>query len=288
MRLSVSSYSFHQLIGCGKLPQSDVVYKAKELGFEGVEFTDLEPYKNASFEDQIAYAGQIREMAQKEGLTVTAYAIGANLYYDSDEKSCAEVERICRQLDVASALGVKIFRHDAIWQLGKSGNSRSFGLMLPVVAENARRISEYGASLGIKTCVENHGFIAQDSDRMERLFDAVSHDNFGLLCDIGNFLCADENPAKAVSRIATYAVHVHVKDMKVSSEKCPGSFPSRGGKHLTGAIVGEGDVPVESCLRILKQAGYNGWFTLEYEGSGDEIASVKKGYDFLKKTLEQI
>ena len=59
---------------------------------------------------------------------------------------------------------------------------------------------------------ENHGFFSQDSCRVEKLYTAVNHPNFGLLCDIGNFVCADEDPAKAVARVAPYTRYVHAKD----------------------------------------------------------------------------
>ena len=41
MKTSVSSYSFSQYIREGKLTQLDCVAKAKEMGFDGIEFTDL-------------------------------------------------------------------------------------------------------------------------------------------------------------------------------------------------------------------------------------------------------
>ena len=41
MKISVSSYSFHQYIKSGKLTQFDCVAKAKEMGFDAIEFTDI-------------------------------------------------------------------------------------------------------------------------------------------------------------------------------------------------------------------------------------------------------
>ena len=52
--------------------------------------------------------------------------------------------------------------------------------------------------------VENHGFFVQDSDRMEKLYNQVHHPNFKLLIDVGNFLCVDESPVHAVSRLAPF------------------------------------------------------------------------------------
>ena len=141
-------------------------------------------------------------------------------------------------------------RHDACYSLGSTGNARSFGLMLPTIAANIRAVTEYAATKGIRTAVENHGFVAQDSYRVEQLFNAVAHDNFGLLVDVGNFVCADEDNVTAVSRVAPYAVHVHAKDMYKSTEPLPGYGQTRACNYLKGAIIGEGDANVEQCLRV--------------------------------------
>ena len=43
MKLAVSSYSFQQYLQDGRLTQLSCIAKAKELGFDAIEFTDLEP-----------------------------------------------------------------------------------------------------------------------------------------------------------------------------------------------------------------------------------------------------
>lgn len=287
MKISVSSYSFQQYIAAGKLTQLDCVAKAKEMGFDAIEFIDIAGAPD--FEAQKAYAQQIRAEADRVGIDINAYTIGASLYQGSAEKDQAEVERLKKQLELAKILGAKVMRHDCCYKLEKTGKGRSFDLMLPTIAANARAVTEYAETLGIKTCTENHGYIVQDSDRVERLFNAVDHDNFGLLVDIGNFLCADENPAIAVSRVAPYAVHVHAKDMLVRSKPFgQRSFPTRACNYLMGTVVGEGDVPVEQCLRILKQAGYDGYVSIEFEGSGDCLEGIERGLKNLRTYLEAI
>ena len=81
MRFAVSSYSFSQAIRSGNMTQADCVEKAKEMGFEGVEFTDL---AGGSLEEQKKYAFEIKERASKAGIEVVAYTIGANLYRNVD------------------------------------------------------------------------------------------------------------------------------------------------------------------------------------------------------------
>ena len=287
MKVSVSSYSFMQSIWAGKMTQFDCVAKAREMGFDAIEFVDIDGGEDYAL--QVENAKKIRAEADRVGIPIVAYAISACLCWGSPEREAAEVERLKRQLDIAHILGARVMRHDACGWLEKTGRQRSFDMMLPTVAENARQVAEYGASLGIMTCTENHGYISQDSDRMERLFNAVAHDNYGLLVDMGNFICVDEDPATAVSRVAPYAIHVHIKDMYVRDE--PGAFirtPTRGGRYFGGAVVGEGDVPVKRCLRILKQAGYDDYVSLEYEGMEDCLSAIARGLQNVRQYLSEI
>ena len=287
MKISVSSYSFMQYVWAGKMTQFDCVAKAKEMGFDAIEFVDIDGCEDYAL--QVENAKKIRAEADRGGIEINAYSIGACLYRGSPEADAAEVERLKRQLDIAHILGAKVMRHDAYGWLEKKGRFRSFDLMLPTVAANARQVAEYGETLGIMTCTENHGIISQDSDRMERLFNAVAHDNYGLLVDMGNFICVDEDPAIAVSRVAPYAIHVHIKDMYVRDE--PGAFirsATRGGRYFGGAVVGEGDIPVKRCLRILKLAGYDGYVSLEYEGMEDCFSAIARGLKNIRQYLSEI
>ena len=262
----------------------DTVAKAHEMGFEAIEFIDL-PEKG-DLESQKELAKRIRAEADRLGMTINAYTIGANLYQETEEASDAEVKRLCEQLDVAKILGCSVMRHDVCYKLGTEGNSRSFDLMLPTIAANARRVTEYAETLGIKTCTENHGYIAQDSDRVERLFNAVNHNNYGLLVDIGNFSCVDENNVTAVSRVAPYAVHVHAKDMAFSRDKKEGyTLQTRACNYLKCTWLGNGDVDVKKCIDILKRAGYDGYVSIEYEGAEDCIYGITKGLEFLKNII---
>ena len=291
MKVSVSSYSFQQYISAGKMTQLDCVAKAKEMGFDTIDFTEMKLGEKPTLEEQKEYARQIRAKADELGMNIEAYFVGAHLYYDTPEENEAEVKRVCDQLDIAKILGCKIMRHDVCYHLTKTGNGKSFDLQLPTIAENCRKIADYGQALGIKTCAENHGHIAQDSDRMERLFNAVNHDNFGLLVDFGNFSCADEDHITAVSRVAPYAVNAHAKDMHLYSgrDSVPGfCSPTRGGNFFRGSIIGQGDVPVKQCIRIMKRAGYDGYLCIEFEGKEDCILGIEQGFATLKRYIAEV
>ena len=117
---------------------------------------------------------------------------------------------------------------------------------------------------------------------MERLFNAVNHENFGLLVDMGNFCCVDEDNVTAVSRVAPYAIHAHAKDMHISKNPQQGYGQTRGCNYFKGAIIGNGDVDVDRCIKVLKRAGYDGYLSIEFEGSEDCIEAISRGFAYLK------
>ena len=249
MEISVSLWSFHQKISTGELTQLSAISAAKELGFDGIEFTDLIAPEGMSVTE---HAKNLKAEADRVGIKITCYSISADMVQETDEDDEKEIERVCRELDNAKILGVPIMRHDGLKDL--PARFRSFDQALPKMAENIRRVADYGKSLGIKTMVENHGKVCQDSIRVEKLFATVNHENFGLLVDIGNFMCVDEKPEIAVSRCAPYAFHLHAKDFHFSPYKTDTidwHFRTRAMNQLKGAVIGEGVVPVEQCFAIM-------------------------------------
>ncbi len=293
MKISVSSYSFAQYITEGKMTQFDAVAKAKEIGFGAIEFTALiaDPNidsRSQDLEKQIELANKIKQEADRLGIEINAYTIGSDMCMDTDYQDDLEFTRLKGQLEVAKALGAKVMRHDAIHHLNRF---RSFDLAIPTLAKNFRQVADYAQTLGIKTCFENHGHICQDYDRCEKLFNAIDHNNFGLLLDMGNFLCADCDPVMAYSRLAPYAIHAHAKDFsytKYNGKLPEGAFHTRGANYLLGQAVGEGDVPVKQCIKILNMNDYDGYLSIEYEGMEDCIEGITRGFNNLKRFVEEV
>ena len=289
MKLSVTSYSFFQYIRAGKMTLLDTVEKAREMGFDGMEFTTLPT--ELSHDERLALAKDLRKRAEECGLPIVNYATGAKLWQPTDELLAAEIEKTKREVDIAAALGSPLMRHDLVFSLEREGTGRGFFAMLPTIARATREITEYAETLGIRTCSENHGRVAQDSNRMEAVVSAVDHKNYGLLVDFGNFLCADEDPAIAVSRVANYAMHAHAKDMKIlpyTPTAPEGAFYTRSAQYLRATAIGHGDVPVERCLSILRYAGYHGYVTVEYEGKADCLYGIEEGRRNLLAYLKEI
>lgn len=277
MQVSVSSYSFSKL---NKEPV-ELIELAKELGFAAIEYIDVD-YDTAC---------ALREESERVELPIICYTVGADfLQAESVE---AEVQRLCEQVDIAEALGVSVMRHDGTRGFASPQNNHmGFAQALTPLARGCRQVTEYAATKGITTTIENHGFFCQDSARVASLIGAVGHSNFGALVDIGNFCCADEDPAKATGNLAAMAKHVHAKDfhIKPGSGQHPGEgwFESRGGNYLRGAIVGHGNVPVGQCLGNLKRAGYDGYVSIEFEGMEDCLMALRIGRESLQKIINSL
>lgn len=284
MKICVSSYSFSKLMAKGELYQLSAIAKAKEMGFEGIEFAGIEPHDGATREE---YACKLKAEADKLDFPIASFVFGADLINGTDGRTPEqEVEYVKSMVDIGAILGVPFLRHDVLYSLG---DHPDFDAAVPVLADRVRQITEYAAGKGIRTGVENHGFICQDPDRCVALYKAVNHPNFSLLCDIGNFLCADAEPVSAVQMVAPYTAFAHAKDFCIKSGDQPdpgrGFFKSRGGNYLKGTIIGHGNVPVITCLQILKDAGYDGFLSLEFEGMEDVLEGISIGLENLRSYL---
>lgn len=289
MKISVSSYSFSQKINSGVLTQLGCIAKAKEMGFDAIEFVDILAPEGVSRED---YADQLRAECERLGMPVSNYTVAADFINGSGGDLDAEVARVCREVDMAVRVGAKSMRHDAGWGIpGAVPRYQGFDDVLERMAEGCRRVTEYAATRGVVTMVENHGTFAQDSRRVEKLVNKVGHPNFGLLGDMGNFLCADEAPQLAFGRIAPYVRYVHAKDFIVKDGLLPdpgeGFFRTRGCNYLRGTIVGHGAVPVPQCLSVLKNVGYDGYVAIEFEGMEDAYTALSIGLANLRRYIEQ-
>ena len=290
MKTAVSSYSFMQALRNGSLTLMQCISKAKEIGFDAIEFVDFTMTSTLpEGMTLLEYAQALKAECDRVGLTITNYTCSADF---QNNEVAAEVERMKGQIDIAHAMGAIGCRHDACWGAKDGKPYQSFDSLIPRLADGIRQVTEYAASKGIKTMIENHGFFAQDALRVEKLINAVNHPNFGWLVDMGNFTCADENPTISVGIAAPYAFNVHAKDfiIKPADGPNPGKFfmQSRNGNYLRGTIVGQGNVPVKHCLIALKKAGYDGYVAIEFEGMEDCILALEAGHENLKRYIEEI
>ncbi|CAG7645725.1 sugar phosphate isomerase/epimerase family protein [Paenibacillus allorhizosphaerae] len=285
MKLGLSSYSLVRALRSGEMDILGVIDWIVEHGGEHVEIVPL----GFSLVDNPELIDAIREKAAAVGIDVSNYAIGANFIKDTQEEYEAEIERVKREVDIASRLGVKRMRHDVASR--KDTSIARFHEDLEKLAAACRQIADYAAQYGIVTSMENHGYYIQASDRVQALIHAVDRDNFRTTLDVGNFLCVDEDPVSAVKKNIAYASMVHIKDFyRRPSDRNPGTgwFQTASGNYLRGAIVGNGDIEMRQVLSVIKQSGYDGYVSIEFEGMEECKTGAKLGLENVRRLWDEV
>lgn len=290
MKAGVSTYSLLNAIKSGEMTVLDVIDWIAEQGGEHMEIV---PY-GYTLEDQPDLADAVRDRAAEKGIDLSNYSMPANFVQDSEEDFEAEMERVKRHVDTVHRLGMNHMRHD-VTAFTLPPEKRGIDYLesnLEQIVEGCRRIADYASQYQITTTIENHGVSVQASDRVQRVLMAVDRPNFKTTLDIGNFLCVDEQPLVGVKRNLAYASLVHVKDFYIRpADQNPGGgawFLSSHGNHLRGAIFGQGDIDVRRVLRLIKESGYNGYITLEFEGMEECREGTKLGLENLKRIWDEV
>ncbi len=285
MKLGLSTYSLHGKLASGEMTVPDVIDYAAEHGAEHVEIVPL----SYNLTEQPGLLEQIVERAQQRGIELSNYAIGANFLSDDPQQVEQEIQRVLAEVDIAARLGVKLMRHDVASSPDVS--IANFTRHLESLASACRRIADHAAGYGITTSVENHGYLIQHADRVQMLIQAVDRPNYKTTLDVGNFVCADEQPLAAVQKNLPFASMVHIKDFYIRpAHRNPGAgwFTSTSGMYLRGAIIGHGDLEMWEILRLIKSSGYDGYLSVEFEGMEDCLNGAAIGLNNVRRIWDAV
>lgn len=275
-----SSYSFHSKLSTSEMTLPQVIEWIAESEGEHLELAVLgddadSPIPNIASDP--AYVDRIRAVSEAAGVPLTNLAISADLSTGDPQQT----ERVKRYVDLAERLGITRMRHDVVPHAGHDGDDTPlFEQALPSIVAASKEIAQYAATKGITTSLENHGFFVQSADRIRRIIHAVDEPNFLTTLDVGNFVCVDEAPEVSVAQNLPYAMVVHFKDFYIRpADAAPGAgwFRSRGGKHLRGAVVGNGDIDLPAVARAITDSGFSGYAAIEFEGWEDCLLGCERG-----------
>ena len=287
MKSCISLYSYSKAIKAGTITCFDAIDKTKEFGMDAIELW-LDVSVLPEGKTMAGFAKELADYARSIGLIVPIFTVGANIYRDPAN----EVPRVRSMIDIAADCGIPMIRYDVTYAFLGNESAKTPKKVIEAVRDDIRALADYAKAKGVKTCSENHGRLLQDSYRMEELFYQVDHENYGLLCDMGNFGGADEDCAEAVSRILPLVCFVHAKDWFRRSgmmyDPGRGFSRTRGGDFRRSTIFGHGDVPTFQILSALKQAGYDGFVSIEFEGIEDPLLAIEIGAENLKRMLADL
>jgi len=267
-KISLAEWSLNKTIFGGQLDNLDFAKAAKnDYGIEAIEFV------NQFFKDKakdMDYLRELKTRAEGEGVRMLLIMCDSEGHLGDPDpaKRTEAVENHYKWADAAKYLGCHSIRVNA-------ASEGSFEEQQKLAADGLARLTEYGANLGLNVIVENHGGLSSSGEWLSGVMKMVNNSRCGTLPDFGNFClkyadngCAEEyDRYKGVQELMPFAKAVSAKSHE---------FDESGNEIHTDYV---------RMMKIVLDAGYNGYVGIEYEGP---TLSEPDGIRATKKLLEKV
>ncbi|MFI5385512.1 MAG: sugar phosphate isomerase/epimerase family protein [Fimbriimonadales bacterium] len=293
MKIGVSMWSYFHTWRKGGFEVPEFIREAKRAGADGVELLDF--FYNDAGTGRIEFfaAGQVaakraqaKEALAETGLPVPIFSVANNFAKHDPAERQTELKKIQFGVDEALNYGAKVVRVFA----GDVSETVTFDQAREYIVDGLAKASVCAHENGVRLALENHGTLAGRGDQVCALIEDVraraGNDALGANPDTGNFLIVNQPSHEAIRQVAKYANMVHFKDFAPAPTGWEGfSYKTITGKPLIGTAVGEGVVRLGDCIQALKDAGFEGWLSVEYEGEEDPLTAVPRSIDNARKFL---
>lgn len=247
MKLSLAAYSFNKLFARRGTPEQIAEAQMSLATFldycaeQQLPAAELTGYY---FPQDVTtdYLLNIRQQTHRLGISISGTAIGNDFCLPAGAARDQQLADCRNWIDYAAIMGAPAIRIFA----GRVPKGDSEEAAMQRCIEGIDESLKYAAEKGVFLALENHGGITATPDQMLKIINGVqSSPWFGVNFDSGNF--STDDPYRDLAKIAPYAVNAQIKVAMKGPEgkKYPADLPR---------VVG-----------ILKDAGYRGFVTLEFE-----------------------
>ncbi|RZK11704.1 MAG: sugar phosphate isomerase/epimerase [Flavobacterium sp.] len=275
-KLSLAQWSLHKAINEEKtLSNLDFARKAKELGFQGVEYvTQLYTIdKGNEISSRNKLVKELKLRSNDNGIENVVIMIDneGELASTSREERTSAVENHSKWIDMAAELHCPTVRVNLFGLQAE----KDFNVWKETSIAGLGSLCEYAAKGNINVVVENHGGLSSDASKLTEVIKAVNMKNCGTLPDFGNFCVKRENGERWGSAcIEEYDKYLGVAELMPFAKGVSAKsfdFDSKGN---------ETTIDYYKMLEIVKKANYKGFIGVEYEGNNlsevDGILATKK------------
>lgn len=264
-------YSYVRAVQQGRLDLPGFIHEAKRAGAEGVELLSY------FYKDVAADRAKALAALAETGLPCPIFSISQNFAKTSAAERSAELDKIKFGVDEAGYYGAGVVRVFA----GDVSPGISFEEARDWIVEGLTAAAEYAHKAGVRLALENHGKLAGRGDQVRELVGEVrlqsGCDAFGANPDTGNFMLVNQPSHEAIEQVAPYAYMVHFKDFRSAlPSETEQIYTALDGSRWVGTAVGEGEVNLGACISALRDAGFDGWLSVEYEGVEDPFTAVPR------------
>jgi L-ribulose-5-phosphate 3-epimerase len=272
-RIGVSSYSFwgFQRENLKDIPTC--LDHAARMGFDGFEILQrqLASYDNAELQ-------KIKRHAFLLGLDLMGYSTHQGFLSPDQAKRDAQIKHTIDCIEQAYAMGIPTMRVNS----GTWGTSKDFddlmakrGIEQPLegyteedaygwVIESYRKILPVAEKCGVVLGLENHWGLGVTPEGVKRVVDTINSPWLKVTLDTGNFL---EDPYDRLAKLAKDTVLLQTKT------------------YFGGGVWYTLELDYPRIAKIMKDAGFTGYVSLEFEGKEDPLTAIPKSLDLLRKAF---
>ena len=272
-----------------------------KLGLDGAEIVVQDGYRCGIPQDADPdKLKELRKLADRLGLRIIALTPYYSKFNDLDPTVReGEIQGICKVIGYAEILGAKYIRiyagNYAQTDTDPDGAKRAN------LVRSMRRLGDAAQKANVKLVMENHfntmTVSAADSISIAR---EIDHPAVGILYDQANLTFTENEPwEEALPLQFSKIYHTHVKDLvfragNTGFTSSDVSHPKEEERNVITRIVGEGIVPWPAILQAMKDRGYDGWLSLEYERRWhpqdipDAAIGMKQSAAYLRACIEKL
>ncbi|MFC0524709.1 sugar phosphate isomerase/epimerase family protein [Pontibacillus salicampi] len=281
MKVSVSMYSLASTVKQENWSVTDFIQYAKSIPVDGVELLDVYWKRRENKDQELA---EVKAELVKQGLPVCAYDVTNNFVKASAEERAQEVEKVKDGIRVAVELNCPVVRTFC----GDLNGAITYEDGQRWIVEGLKECAALAEKEHVYLAIENHGLLAGKSGQVKEIISKVDNPYVQATFDTGNFLLVHESPMDAFNQLKDKIIHVHFKDFreKTAEDRHKG-FTSIQGTELLGTIPGDGEVDLAYIMNGLKEMGYNGWLSMEYEGLDDAKEANEEAVRRLRQYIQE-
>lgn len=271
--ISLAEWSLHNRLNEDAMTNMEFAEVAKnEFGIHAIE------YVNTFFKDKAedkSYLDELNSRCADLGVKQLLIMIDGEgeLAVNSDSERTVAVENHYKWIEAANHLGC----HSIRVNLNGDGTAEE---MKTASVDSLGRLSEFATDYDVNVIVENHGGYSSNAEWLADIIQQVDSENCGTLPDFGNFCLREDDDNVCVEEYDRYngirELMPYAKGVSAKSY----AFDEDGN---------ETTIDFERMLTIVKDAGFQGYIGVEYEGSElSEAEGIMATKELLMKVGKQI
>jgi sugar phosphate isomerase/epimerase len=244
VRIGLNVYSFNQPLRDGSMTLFDAVRFCAEHRIAGIDTTGYY-FPGYPAKPPEEFVRRLKREAFLHGVAIFGTGVRNDFSLPDAEARRREVQLVKDWIEVAAALGAGVIR---VFSGRSIPEGRSFEQALGWMAPLMRECADYGARHGVMIGVQNHDDFLKTAEQTIRLVEAVNHEWFGVILDVGSLRQGD--PYAEIAQLVPHAISWQLKENVAP-----------GGK--------EEPTDMKRILSLIDAHGYRGWLPVETLGAGD-------------------